>query len=143
MAWNSFSGAQCQSPTRSSFGVSKRSNSLASFRLYLFLLLFRIFFLSIYSGREHGGIGKKPDLQKSSWTGFVWFYRVSLRFIEFYRATFLFFVPPWPLFHSSRFLAPRRRDRRFAVVRERNKSEKRKRKMEQKINHDDAVVTNH
>lgn len=41
------------------------------------------------------------DSQKSSWTGFVWFYRVSLRFIEFYRATS---PPPLPLFHSSRFL---------------------------------------
>lgn len=37
------------------------------------------------------GIGEKPDLQKSSWTGFVSFYRVSLRPIVFYRTPFFLF----------------------------------------------------
>ena len=65
------------------------------------------------------------DSQKSSWTGFVWFYRVSLRFIEFYRATS---PPPPSLYFILRdFSSPPRREKRFAVC-QRNEAKK-----EQKI----------
>lgn len=112
----------CPHACPSKFGASPNGDSNP-----LRLLLSRIFPHSSRFTLE-GESAKKPDLQKSSWTGFVWFYRVSLRFIE---------LPPPPISILRDFSRPlAAKKKRFAVCR-RNEAKK-----EQKINRGDAIFTN-
>ena len=92
------------------------SNTLGSSPISFYSICFLVLLLLLLDS-----LWKRGESAKSSWTGFVWFYRVSLRLIEFYIEPPSFsFVRPGRdsiLRDFSRPVVAARCDRHFAVAR--------------------------